>query len=70
MHIIQLNYHNITTEFAQEQHTFKLQTDLMIDHDVYSMMNSCNTLIIEQDREAVLAVLYLGGHREFTVELL
>lgn len=70
MYIIQLHYSDNTTEFAQEQHTFAAQTDLMIQHDIYCLMNSCNTLIIEDESEAVLAVLYLGSYRQFTVELL
>lgn len=70
MHLILLNYHDVILECAQDVYTFNVQTDLMIDCDIYAIQNSHNSLILEVDREVTLAVLYMSRYRQFAVEVL
>ena len=70
MHLILLNYHDVILECAQDLYTFNVQTDLMIDCDVYAIQNSHNSLILQEDRETTLALLYMSRYKQFTVEVL
>ena len=70
MNLILLNYHDVILECSQDLYTFNVQTDLMIDCDVYAIQNSHNSLILQEDRETTLALLYMSRYKMFTVEVL
>lgn len=70
MNIIQLNYYDIVLEAAQDLYTFNVQTDLMIDCDIYAIQNSHNTLLLDIDLETTLAILYMSRYDKFNVSVL
>lgn len=70
MQLIQLNYHDLILEAAQDLYTFNVNTDLMIDLDIWAIQSSHNTLILDFEQQVTIAVLYMSRYSAFDVELI
>jgi len=71
MQVIQLDYRDLILECAQDAYTFAVNTDIMIDLDLYLYQNNHNTLLLDYpDKYTSIVVLYMGRYPAFTPTLL
>ena len=70
MKLIVLNYHDTILECAQDAYTFSVNTDVMIDLDLYLYQNNHNTLLLDYpDSYASIVLLYMSRYPAFTASL-